>query len=296
MKRNRNQSPRITLSRGAFLLIGLSLLVTGACLLLRQSLALTKAEQLLLAILETVAALILPAYLGLFRMLQLRPEQIRINRLEHGKMVYLFLLGAFLVFPETLMNNLAQMLLNRIGAVTVGRIGWEAGTFFPAFLLAAVLRPAAATLFYDGYLVRTFDGKGRFLKYGIPAVAAGVQGVMNRGVGGALAGILTVICYGQSASLFAPVLLLSGYGFGQVLMGHLREIGLFSPQSLPGSVFLLVCTCVDVVWLGKIYRIPPVEGRIQLPRNIRISRREKGLCVAASCAVILAIVVSEVLQ
>ena len=44
----------MTPSRGAFLLIGLSMLVSIACLLLRQSLTLTKSELLLLAIQETI--------------------------------------------------------------------------------------------------------------------------------------------------------------------------------------------------------------------------------------------------
>ena len=296
MKRNRNQAPRMTPVRGAFLLIGLSVLVSTSCFLLRQSLVLTKAELVLLAILETIAAQLLPASIGLFRLMQLRPEQIRTNRLESGKMVYLFLVGAFLLFPETLVNNIVRVLLDRIGAGTTGTAGWESGTFFPALLLAAALKPVTAALFYDEYLVTAFRGKRRLLQYGIPVAAAAVHGVMNHGPGAILAGILTVACYQQSSSLLAPVLLLSGYGFGQVLISRMTEIGLFAPRSLLGNVVLLVCTYADVVWLGKVYRIPRESGQIQLPRNVRLSGKEKRLCIIAACAVILAIVVSEVLQ
>ena len=290
MKSNHHQAPRLTPSRGAFLLIGLSMLVSIACLMLRQSLTLTKSELLLLAILETIAAMLIPAFLGLFQVMQLRPEQIRVNRLEHGKMVYLFLLGIFLLFPETLMNNIIRMLFHRLGIEQAGNAGWEAGTFFPAFLLAAVMKPAAASLFYDAYLVRAFSEKRRALKYGIPVMLASVQGIMNRGPGAVLA------CYVQSDSLLAPVLLLSGYGFGQVLLSRLMEIGLFVPGSFPGSMVLLVCTYLAVVWLGKVYRIPPAEGEMHLLGNIRLSGKEKRLCLIAAGAVILAIVAAEVLQ
>ena len=296
MKSNHHQAPRLTPSRGAFLLIGLSMLVSIACLLLRQSLTLTKSELLLLAILETIAAMLIPAFLGLFQVMQLRPEQIRVNRLEHGKMVYLFLLGIFLLFPETLMNNIIRMLFHRPGIEQAGNAGWEAGTFFPAFLLATVMKPAAASLFYDAYLVRAFSEKRRALKYGIPVMLASVQGIMNRGPGAVLAGILTVSCYVQSDSLLAPVLLLSGYGFGQVLLSRLMEIGLFAPGSFPGSMILLVCTYLAMVWLGKVYRIPPAEGEMHLLGNIRLSGKEKRLCLIAAGAVILAIVAAEVLQ
>ena len=271
MKSNHHQAPRLTPSRGAFLLIGLSMLVSIACLMLRQSLPLTKSELLLLAILETIAAMLIPAFLGLFQVMQLRPEQIRVNRLEHGKMVYLFLLGIFLLFPETLMNNIIRMLFHRLGIEQTGNAGWEAGTFFPAFLLATVMKPAAASLFYDAYLVRAFSEKRRALKYGIPVMLASVQGIMNRGPGAVLAGILTVSCYVQSDSLFAP-------------------------GSFPCSMVLLVCTYLAMVWLGKVYRIPPAEGEMHLLGNIRLSGKEKRLCLIAAGAVILAIVAAEVLQ
>ena len=226
--------------------------------------------------------MLIPAFLGLFQVMQLRPEQIRVNRLEHGKMVYLFLLGIFLLFPETLMNNIIRMLFHRLGIEQAGNAGWEAGTFFPAFLLATVMKPAAASLFYDAYLVRAFSEKRRALKYGIPVMLASVQGIMS--------------CYVQSDSLLAPVLLLSGYGFGQVLMSRLMEIGLFAPGSFPGSMVLLVCTYLAMVWLGKVYRIPPAEGEMHLLGNIRLSGKEKRLCLIAAGAVILAIVAAEVLQ
>ena len=47
---------------------------------------------------------------------------------------------------SALMNNIIRMLFHRLGIEQTGNAGWEAGTFFPAFLLATVMKPAAASL------------------------------------------------------------------------------------------------------------------------------------------------------
>ncbi|MBQ8093635.1 MAG: hypothetical protein IJ242_08685 [Clostridia bacterium] len=221
-------------------------------------------------------------------------KSLHLTHIEPGKMAHLFLAGVFLLFPVLLVNGVTVAVMTRFGIM---QNHTDTGIiFFPAMIVALLLKPLSAALFYDEYLSFVLRRQKKWMVLLVPILLYAFQiGLKTGFVSAVFLAVLQVLCFHQSFSMLAPVLVLAGYGFSQSIAGINGLINSYIPG--PGGTALLIFgTLAECMCLVKIWQIPVGTSRIQLPTSIRFERGEKRLLIGTGIAVILAIVAAEVFR
>ena len=297
MKKKKNRASRRTSVRGACIIICASILFSIAFLLLRFLVSLTAGEQILLAFLETIVVLLLPAWIGLSGRGGLQIKAFHLAAVEPGKMALLFLTGLFVLFPMTLANEIAKTLLARFGIIPF-RVEFTGDSFFfPSLLLYVLLRPISAALFYGEYLATSLGTRKLQYTQAVQIVLCTVQlGVYQGFLPALIVSVLFVLCFYQSSSVVASILFFSGYGFGEMVFDRLLSFGSSPSRGPLISAFLIVGTLVEVFWLNRVWGIPAQRERISLSGKLEFTKEERRLMIGTIVAVVAAIVVAEVLR
>lgn len=297
MKKRKNRASRRITVRDACIIICLSLLFSIVFLFLRRLIPLTDGEQILLAFIEALVVMLLPAWVGLSGKGGLQMKSLHLAAIEPGKMVYLFLAGLFVLFPMTLTDEIIKSLLARGGIVPFRTALAGSSIFFPALLLFVMLRPCSATLFYCEFMTTALGRVEQRRIQMAQIILCTVQLGAYQGIGPAfIVSVPFIMCFHQSASIMAPVLLFAGYGFGDMVFDRLQSIGAFTSLSPISSIFLIIGTIIETYWMNRAFCIPARTERISLPEKLEFTKKERRLMIGTIAAVVSAVLVSEVLK